>query len=99
MHGALLELFRHKTWATLALLDFCAKQPDDVIDATAPGTYGTIRDTFLHLVRAEEGYFARLTGQRFFKPLEDRPARPDGLAARIKPPGPERDVLPPHAGA
>jgi len=99
MHGALLELFRHKTWATLALLDFCAKQADDVIDATAPGTYGTIRDTFLHLVRAEEGYFARLTGQRFFKPLEDRPARLDELAARIKRLGPEWEVLAQDAGA
>ena len=99
MQGALLELFRHKTWATLALLDFCAKQAEDVIDATTPGTYGTIRDTFVHLVRAEERYFARLTGQRFFKPLEDPPARLDELAARIKRLGPEWEVLAQDAGA
>ena len=92
--SALVELFGHKTWATVALLDFCARLGDDVLDATTPGTYGTIRDTFHHLVRAEESYFARITGQRFFKPLEqDHRVRLDELAARIKRLGPEWEAL------
>ena len=92
--SALVELFGHKTWATAGLLEFCAKLGDDVLDATTPGTYGSIRDTFHHLVRAEEGYFARITGQRFFKPLErDQHVRLDELAARIKRLGPEWEAL------
>jgi uncharacterized damage-inducible protein DinB len=93
MSTALLELLRHKTWATLELMEFCQGVGDDVLDATTPGTYGSIRDTFRHLVNAEESYFARLTGERFFKPLEDRPARLDELAARIKRLGPEWERL------
>ena len=94
MSEVLLELFGHKTWATLELLELCARQPDDVLDATTPGTYGTIRETLHHLVRAEESYFARVTGQRFFKPLErDKHVRLDELTARIKRLGPEWEAL------
>jgi len=89
MTQPVLELYGHNTWATLQLLELCAGLDDDTLDAAVPGTYGTIRDTFRHLVRSEESYFARVTGQRFFKPLEDRPARLDELAARIRRLGPE----------
>jgi uncharacterized damage-inducible protein DinB len=30
---------------------------DEDLDATMPGTFGTIRDTLRHLVAADEGYF------------------------------------------
>jgi uncharacterized damage-inducible protein DinB len=93
MSIALLELFRHKTWATLELIEFCQNVGEDALDARIPGTYGSIRDTLRHLVSAEEGYFARLTGQRFFKPLEDRPPRLDELGARIRRLGPEWEEL------
>jgi uncharacterized damage-inducible protein DinB len=84
MEGALTALFRHKTWATIALVDFCRGMPEAVLDAATPGTYGTIRDTFHHLVRAEESYFARVSGRRFFEPLEDRQVGLDELATRIE---------------
>ena len=57
MTGALLELYRHKTWATLRLIEHCQTLGDQILDATIPGTYGTIHETLQHLVRAEEGYF------------------------------------------
>ena len=89
MSEALLELFRHKTWATLELLDFCRDLDDEHLDATTPGTYGSIRDTLRHLVQAEEGYFARLTGRRLKDPLV-----PLGeLAERIRVLGPEWEKL------
>jgi uncharacterized damage-inducible protein DinB len=54
-------LLFHK-WANLELLDQCAKLSDSQLQLTAPGTYGTIADTLMHLLRAEQGYIRRLTG-------------------------------------
>ena len=91
--GALLELFRHKTWATLALIEFCKDVGDQVLDASTPGTYGSIRDTLTHLVRAEEGYFRRVTDRRLAGPLPDGPAPLDELATRIRRLGPEWEAV------
>ena len=41
--NALLELFRHKTWATLRLIELCQSLAAEDLDATIPGTFGTIR--------------------------------------------------------
>jgi uncharacterized damage-inducible protein DinB len=64
MNG-LLELFRYKTWAALRLIEYCQGLADENLDATTPGTYGTIRETLHHLVDAEEGYLSILTRDRF----------------------------------
>ena len=95
MEGTLLELYRHKTWATLRLIEFCGRLDDAMLDATVPGTYGSIRETLRHLVRAEEGYFNRITG----RPMSERVAA-DGpvpplaeLASRIERLGPEWERL------
>ena len=94
MEGALLELYRHKTWATLRLIEFCQGVDDEVLEATHPGTYGSIRETLRHLVRAEEGYFARLTGERFREPLPQSGAVPLGeLADRLRLLGAEWEKL------
>ena len=95
MNGALLSMYRHKTWATLRLIEHCQGLADEHLDATTPGTYGTIRATLRHLVDAEEGYFSILTRDRFLSkaaakafvfpdPLPDGPARLDELAQRIR---------------
>ena len=99
MSGTLLELFRHKTWATLKLIEFCEGLSDADLDATTPGTYGSIRETLRHLVRAEEGYFARLTGKRFkdLLPQSGAVALPE-LAERIRTLGPEWQKLAGDAG-
>ena len=89
MSEALVELFGHKTWATLALIEFCQGIGDEVLDATTPGTYGSIRDTLRHLVQSEEGYFRRVTDRRLSEPLPDGPVALSELAARIRRLGPE----------
>ncbi|HEX9364835.1 MAG TPA: DinB family protein [Candidatus Dormibacteraeota bacterium] len=100
MSQAMLESFRHKTWATLQLIDFCRGLRDEQLDATTPGTYGSIRETLRHLVRAEEGYFARLTGKRFQEPLPESGGVPlDELAERIRRLGPEWEKLAQDADA
>ena len=63
--NVLLEMFRHKTWATLRLIEYCQGLSDEHLDATTPGTYGSIRETLHHLVDAEEGYLSMLTREKF----------------------------------
>jgi uncharacterized damage-inducible protein DinB len=64
MNG-LVEMFRHKTWATVRLIEHCERLADEHLDATTPGSYGSIRETLRHIVDSEEGYLSILTRQRF----------------------------------
>jgi uncharacterized damage-inducible protein DinB len=67
--SVLTSLFRHNTWANLKLLDSCVGLSDDQLQATAIGTYGSIRKTLVHLVRAEVDYVNRATGKLPAVPL------------------------------
>jgi uncharacterized damage-inducible protein DinB len=96
MNDVLLELYRHKTWATLRLIEYCQGLDDEHLDATIPGTFGTIRDTLHHLVRAEEGYFWTVTRERLSEPLGDvgdGPAPLGELAERIRRLRPRWEIL------
>jgi uncharacterized damage-inducible protein DinB len=104
MNRALLELYRHKTWATLRLIAFCEGLAGDHLDATVPGTFGTIRDTLRHLVDSEEGYLSIVTRQpfrtkeaaaAFTRPdqMPDGPIPLDELAERIRRMGPQWETL------
>jgi uncharacterized damage-inducible protein DinB len=64
----LLDLYRHNTWANLKIIEYCERQPDEMLDASVAGTYGTPRATLMHLISSEEGYAGRLRGE----PFEDR---------------------------
>ena len=55
------EAFRYNRWANLHLLDVCAKLSGEQLRLTAPGTYGSIAATLLHLFAAEQRYLRRLT--------------------------------------
>src|SRR3972149_7552066 len=59
----LIELFKHNPWANLRLLDACAGLNDEQLDAKAPGTYGRLRDTLLHILACEEIYVNLLAGR------------------------------------
>lgn len=61
--SVLVALFRHNVWANEKLLDFCAGLSDAQLDATAAGTYGSIRNTLRHLVRGEVSYVERVNGK------------------------------------
>jgi len=65
-----VELLRHNTWANLGVLDACAPLNDAQLDITVPATYGSIRDTLLHLVRSEQIYLSTLTGHAPDEPLQ-----------------------------
>lgn len=50
----MIEPFRHNSWATNRLLEFCRNANADLLDASAPGTYGSIKETLAHYVGWEE---------------------------------------------
>lgn len=89
----LAELFRHKTWATLMLLEACQGLNPDALDATAPGTFGTIRDTLRHLVSADEAYLATVTGERPAHPLPAGTVSLETLADLTRQLGPQWEAL------
>ena len=62
MSESLIELFKHNAWATQRLFDACAGLSDTQLDATAGGTFGTVRDTLMHLVGAQERFVTALAG-------------------------------------
>ena len=64
MDELLIEAFRYNRWANLHLLDVCAKLSEEQLQLTAPGTYGTIAATLLHLFAAEQRYLRRLAGTK-----------------------------------
>ncbi len=83
MGGHLIDTFRHNRWANLRLLDWCAGLDDELLDASAPGTFGDARTTLVHLVGAEERYVEYLTGELL----------PDERRLRLDAPFPGLDVL------
>jgi uncharacterized damage-inducible protein DinB len=55
-----VELFRHNTMMNRRLLEACRRLSPEQLGATAPGTYGTVSATLIHIANAQEGYAARL---------------------------------------
>lgn len=67
----LREMFRHHAWATLTLIDRCMGLPAEPLHEAVPGTYGSILDTLVHLVGADQRYLERLTGEPSESPLRE----------------------------
>ncbi|TMG02989.1 MAG: damage-inducible protein DinB [Chloroflexi bacterium] len=64
MNEVFLDLYSHNLWANERLLDACESLPDEVLDASAMGTYGTVRDTLAHLLAAEGRYLSAIRGHK-----------------------------------
>jgi uncharacterized damage-inducible protein DinB len=62
MTTGLPDFFKYNLWANLRLLDTCVQLSDTQLDATMIGTFGSVRETLMHLFGAEEGYAWALTG-------------------------------------
>jgi uncharacterized damage-inducible protein DinB len=77
------DLARHNAWATAQLLTFCRGLDQPTLDATVPGTYGSIIETLRHLINSEMSYVFRLTGAWSERPWQyDEPVGLDVLAER-----------------
>lgn len=71
MSSGLTEVIGHNTWANRRLIEVCIKLTDEQLDTGAEGTFGTIRDTLVHIVEAEQYYLFRLTGEKADPPVEE----------------------------
>jgi uncharacterized damage-inducible protein DinB len=71
----LVEFIRYNTWANQQLLAVCQNLDDTQQLTKIPGAYGSIRETFGHLLFAEADYIGRITGTRPQPPFkwEDGP--------------------------
>jgi uncharacterized damage-inducible protein DinB len=83
MTSVLLELFKHKTWATLGLIEFCQSLEAEHLEATQPGTFGSVRATLTHLVNADSNYYRRLTDEQV-GPEVEASASLDTFAERVR---------------
>ena len=61
----LADAFEHNVWATIVVIDVCQGLSPDQLEASVPGTYGSILSTLRHTVGADAGYLFALTGGAF----------------------------------
>ena len=84
----MIEPFRHNSWATLRLLEFCRDVDPSLLDASAPGTFGSVADTLAHIVGWEEVLAATVEGMTAqvpppaFSSLDDLAERARRLSER-----------------
>ena len=57
---ALHDPIRHNAWATAQVMEFCHRLDANILNATVPGTYGTIIATLRHLIYCEIDFLDRL---------------------------------------
>lgn len=93
MTTGLPDFFKYNLWANQRLLDTCAQLSDAQLDATRPGIFGSVRETLLHMLAAEEGYTRHFTftGPAPTPPLKEFTAFPgfDELRRRAERSGQE----------
>ncbi|HKA10992.1 MAG TPA: DinB family protein [Candidatus Dormibacteraeota bacterium] len=58
----IIEPFRHNAWATLRLLEFCRELDPAILQAYAPGSFGSIGQILARMVGAEEALAALVEG-------------------------------------
>ncbi|MEM7344539.1 MAG: DinB family protein, partial [Chloroflexota bacterium] len=49
----MIEFFQYNHWANQELMRICINLSDETITANIPGSHGSIRDTFTHILQAE----------------------------------------------
>jgi uncharacterized damage-inducible protein DinB len=83
MTSVLLELIRHRTWATHKLISLLQPLDPAIVDTAAPGTYGTIRKTLVHLVNADRNYYRRLCGEEPWERMDEDTTELETLVERF----------------
>jgi uncharacterized damage-inducible protein DinB len=62
MNEMLLDPFRHNSWANKQLIAACRGLSREQLASPAIGSYGSILDTFNHIIRSDASYLGRLAG-------------------------------------
>src|SRR5215211_6861656 len=71
MDRGTLDLARHNVWATTQVLNALDNLDEAALNATVPGTFGTILETIQHVIDSEASYVYRLTGAWSSYPWKD----------------------------
>lgn len=58
----MVELFQYNHWANQELMAICMGLSDEMLTASNPGSYGSIRETFAHILKAEISFLKRIHG-------------------------------------
>ena len=81
MAHALHDPVRHNAWATTQILEFCRGLDEQTLNATVPGTYGTIIATLRHIIYCEGDHLhrahARAANRRLVSVLKNRAGLPN----------------------
>ena len=97
MTTGLSDFFTYNLWANLRLLDACVYLSDAQLNATMQGTFGSVRETLMHLCTAEEGYARHFnfTGTPPTPPLKEVTIFPgfDELRRRVEKSGKELKAI------
>jgi len=59
-------IFSHHLWANLRLFERCCSLTDEQLDSSITGVFGSIRETLLHVVKAEQSYFSRISTGKMY---------------------------------
>jgi len=80
----LADAFAHHVWATLRLIEICEALPEEQMQATAAGTYGSIIETVRHLVASDRGYLTVMSAGRVERVDEERLTLADARAIMVE---------------
>lgn len=76
-YSVLLELVRHKTWATLKVIELCQTLSPERLEAVPPGSHASPLALLRHLVLNDINYFRVVAGEA------QPPASPDADLAEL----------------
>lgn len=62
LEPTMIEFFQYNHWANQKLMGICTSLSDEIITASIPGSYGSIRETFTHMLKAEISFLKRIHG-------------------------------------
>lgn len=62
LEQTIIEFFQYNHWANQELLRICINLSDEITTTSIPGSYGSIRDTFTHILKAEISFLRRIHG-------------------------------------
>ena len=60
--STMIEFFHFNHWANQQLLGICINLTDEILSAGIPGAYGSIRDTFAHILKAQISFLKHIHG-------------------------------------
>ncbi len=60
LEPTMIEFFQYNHWVNQELMGICINLSDEIITANIPGSYGSIRDTFTHILKAEISFLKRI---------------------------------------